>query len=1061
MTRLKNLSRLTRAALTLLVMLLTATTAWADAPSHKIVVIADPHVMSGDLYDEENSAWQAYLASSRKLLDKSQVLFDQTVTNLIEGDVKPELVLIVGDLTKDGEEVNHDYVKGKLDELKTAGIQPLVIPGNHDLGTSDANTYYGDAADPTTTIGTADAFATLYADYGYGASSERLENTLTYACEPITDLVVIGIDSGTDGTLSSTTLNWVCAKALAARAAGKQVIAMMHHPLIPHITGGETFVSNVSVSDYANVRNRLADAGITAIFTGHFHTSDIAKDWNADKSKTIYDITTGSLCSYPCDYRIVTLNSAMTKMSIVTETATDDEIITETITAADAKTRLTTVVTNLAKAKIQAKLENEGTNAFLAAAAANMMGPKLANAYVFHAEGNENSDPDAQTLLEELNETFASYPAYQALVNSMLQDKSNYGTDREDQTNDRTLTVSMPMTWEGSGTEEDPYLIKSTIQLNLLAERVNSGTDYEGNYFKLANDITYSYAGLEATQSNYTAIGCLDDDDYYFRGTFDGNNKTISGIRIYKAGTATTDCGQGVFGQLGEVGVVKNLTLADSRVTGFADIGGIVGYCLGTIENCTALASVTVSPNGVYEEDESEDYGGIAGYNKGSISNCTSSAIIAIGDDAEYCAYIGGIVGFNGGDISNCNSSGTITIGDSANGCLCIGGIAGISFSYTSISNCTSTTTITIGDNANGCKDIGGIVGFCIGKISNCISSTTIAIGNNPKECCNYGGIAGYNRYSSLTCNLAKNVTISGQNYLGAILGYNEEGPGTLKNNYYSGCTVGGATSSIGCNGADITANDGAVPAKILNDDGPSLPPLNEGETVAFRREFMGGAAATVCMPFDYTPGTEGEYFGFSGVAYNGTIQRWEATMTSVAASLLAANTPYLFMPEGTGTSPVLFHGAAAASVSAGTTNVGAWDFKGTFERITWTETTAGNAYGLAATGGLATDGVTHVDPGQFVKFASGALVKPMRAFILQKEKPSSARGSEADESLPQSITVVLIDAEGGATEIGTIDTRTGEITLDVWYDLNGHRLNGKPTQKGVYIRNGVKVVIK
>lgn len=45
MTHLKNLSRLTRAAMMLLVMLLTATTGWADAPSHKIVVIADPHVM--------------------------------------------------------------------------------------------------------------------------------------------------------------------------------------------------------------------------------------------------------------------------------------------------------------------------------------------------------------------------------------------------------------------------------------------------------------------------------------------------------------------------------------------------------------------------------------------------------------------------------------------------------------------------------------------------------------------------------------------------------------------------------------------------------------------------------------------------------------------------------------------------------------------------------------------------------------------------------------------------------------------------------------------------------
>ena len=216
-----------RTAMLLLLMMLTATTAWAD---HKIVVIADPHVMGNDLLvgnqnNEDGSAWQTYLAGSRKLIDYSQALFDQTVTTISGMTENPELVLIVGDLTKDGEQASHDYVKGKLDDLKDAGIPTLVIPGNHDWGTnnnnSDAVYYNGTTTSPAPTIETAADFATFYADYGYGASSERLENTLSYACEPITGLVVIGIDSGKDGVLSETTLDWVCTKAAAARTAGK------------------------------------------------------------------------------------------------------------------------------------------------------------------------------------------------------------------------------------------------------------------------------------------------------------------------------------------------------------------------------------------------------------------------------------------------------------------------------------------------------------------------------------------------------------------------------------------------------------------------------------------------------------------------------------------------------------------------------------------------------------------------------------------------------------------------------------------------------------------------
>ena len=130
-----------RAAMTLLVMLLTSVSAWADDPNHKIVVIADPHVM-GDGLQDDGTAWQNYLAGSRKLIDYSQALFDQAVSD-IEG-LWPKLVLIVGDLTKDGEQASHEYVKGKLDYLKNLGIPTLVIPGNHDLGTADAKIYNGD-----------------------------------------------------------------------------------------------------------------------------------------------------------------------------------------------------------------------------------------------------------------------------------------------------------------------------------------------------------------------------------------------------------------------------------------------------------------------------------------------------------------------------------------------------------------------------------------------------------------------------------------------------------------------------------------------------------------------------------------------------------------------------------------------------------------------------------------------------------------------------------------------------------------------------------------------------
>ena len=410
----------------------------------RIAVIADPHVMPASLLtDANNTDWKTYLAGSRKLVDYSQTLFDQTVATL-KSD-KPELVLIVGDLTKDGEQASHNYLKGKLDELKAASIPTLVIPGNHDLGSSDAK-IYGKTTTAAPAISQSD-FAQLYQDYGYGSTSERESTTsLTYACEPITGLVVIGIDSGEEGQLSESTLTWVCNKAVAARSAGKQVIAMMHHPLIPHITGGEAFVSTVSVADYATVRNSLADAGISVIFTGHFHTSDIAKDWNGDKTLPIYDVSTGSLCSYPCDYRVVTLNDALTQMQIDTRSITTAGAPLgggDNFTTAIAKSRLSGSMVNILTPKLTAKLLASGTPEPFATAAVSTIASNLARAYIYHAEGDEHKNSAAQSLLSDLNSLLANYPAYKTMANSMLEDKSNYGTDRADQTNDRSLIVSI------------------------------------------------------------------------------------------------------------------------------------------------------------------------------------------------------------------------------------------------------------------------------------------------------------------------------------------------------------------------------------------------------------------------------------------------------------------------------------------------------------------------------------------------------------------------------------------------------------------------------------------
>ena len=406
----------------------------------RIAVLSDIHVMGPQLVVSDGTAWQNALAKERKLLDYSQEIFDVMVEKYLSD--KPDMVLITGDLTKDGELASHEYVVAGLDRLRQAGIDVYVIPGNHDLGT--ANALFFDA-DNTTKAEVADAaaFESMYRHYGYGTSSVRETSTLTYACEPITGLVLIGIDSGKSGILSETTLAWVCQQAQQAHNEGKQVIAMMHHPLFPHVNGMEKLSSSYHVKGYEDVRNRLVDAGIRIILTGHVHISDIAKDYNATLNDSIYDVNTGSTISYPCDYREMTLSADLSQLSIqtghITSLPSDNDF------------------TNTAKTRFQDFVKKYASSY----TSNDMYAQILAAMAILHANGNENLSTDAQsylsmygmvksslqsnsTLTNKLQSRGLTWEDAENALNSMLKDISSYGVEgREDQTNDLELIINL------------------------------------------------------------------------------------------------------------------------------------------------------------------------------------------------------------------------------------------------------------------------------------------------------------------------------------------------------------------------------------------------------------------------------------------------------------------------------------------------------------------------------------------------------------------------------------------------------------------------------------------
>lgn len=246
-----------------------------------------------------------------------------------------------------------------------------------------------------------------------------------------------------------------------------------------------------------------------------------------------------------------------------------------------------------------------------------------------------------------------------------------------------------------------------------------------------------------------------------------------------------------------------------------------------------------------------------------------------------------------------------------------------------------------------------------------------------------------------------------------------------------------------------------------------------EVNQVALQRSFTANQPATVMLPFSLGTGQTvngGSFYKFSGVVKDGDI--WKAQFTEAAT--LKANTPYLFNPSADGNMTFNLNNG---TVTLNTTTTGEsgntttnWEFHGTYQKVMWNGSTGGNTdpSDLSKTYGFAKGNSTTIAAGQFVHFAAGAWLKPMRCYLVYNGSTEGGTFQNArrmtrgaSEELPQTITVVLLSSNGGTTSIGTIDTKTGEISFDGWYTMDGRKLDGKPTKKGLYINNGRKVVIK
>ena len=269
--------------------------------------------------------------------------------------------------------------------------------------------------------------------------------------------------------------------------------------------------------------------------------------------------------------------------------------------------------------------------------------------------------PDATFTLHVTSGSVARFTITNADGNDVpLQGQANDGSSYWFVMPQKNITATFVFyeDWptQGTGIEEDPYLISSADDWNKFAHNVTYGRNYSGQYVKLTNDIS-----VTTMAGGYQA----DDNCQPFSGTFDGDGHTLTlNVNNQSRFAAPFKCVSGA--------IIKNLRTAGTiDGTGNADgklLAGIVGVSFGNT----------------------------------TISGCVSSVTLttAFGTDA---ALAGLVAGTKGGSltISGCAFDGSMT-GASNTRCA---GIAGYEYAATTttISDCLfAPTTLTVNTAEDG-----------------------------------------------------------------------------------------------------------------------------------------------------------------------------------------------------------------------------------------------------------------------------------------------------------------------------------------------------------------------
>ncbi|MDO4432821.1 MAG: metallophosphoesterase [Aerococcaceae bacterium] len=257
-----------------------------------IWIITDIHYLSPTLHDNDEAFRHIQNTGAGKDLvysnERMQALIEQAKIE------KPALLIVSGDLTLNGELESFRELANHFQQLEDNGTHVLVIPGNHDISSGWARSFFGDKQIVAEQVSPKE-FEQLFANFGYNQAAAKDAHSLSYVAQPFTNMRFLMIDSNiytheksstapkTNGILKTETLSWIDEQLAQAKQDNVLIVPIMHHNVLNH---HEMMSSGFQLDNANDLMALYNKHHVNISFSGHIHTQSIQEQSLGDVHHT-------------------------------------------------------------------------------------------------------------------------------------------------------------------------------------------------------------------------------------------------------------------------------------------------------------------------------------------------------------------------------------------------------------------------------------------------------------------------------------------------------------------------------------------------------------------------------------------------------------------------------------------------------------------------------------------------------------------------------------------------------------------------------------------------------